>query len=324
MSVTEFDEELELQQRREFVLPHQLMVHDWGITDNFYILVANRVKLSPTGCVGALAGVSPMIAAIATDDSLPFTPVFLLPRTPGAGGGRDWRVPCRIPRQWWLLHTANSYEEEEVVDADGRGSGRVRIVLDGSFCSYTWFSLNNMFGYRWQKRRLDHAFMNSTNPAHNEAAHLARIHFTLPATSNSSSSSSSAAAGVSVIATDDHKDDGVTVDDVQVRVQEYRAGSMPACDFPCVNPLTAGRRHRVVYVAASSGHRSELLNFPFDCVVKMADGPAGRTAFWWAGDRSFVGEPVFVPRTGGCADPDSPDFREDNGYLVVVQVVLPV
>jgi hypothetical protein len=39
----------------------------------------------------------------------------------------------------WFVHTANAFEE---VDADGN----LRVVLDGTACSYEWFSLLHMFG----------------------------------------------------------------------------------------------------------------------------------------------------------------------------------
>jgi len=36
-------------QRREFVLPDHLMIHDWAFTDSHYVLLGNRIKLDVPG-----------------------------------------------------------------------------------------------------------------------------------------------------------------------------------------------------------------------------------------------------------------------------------
>jgi len=48
------------------------------------------------------------------------------------------------------------------------------------------------------------------------------------------------------------------------------------------------------------------------------DAPDAEVKSWWAGHRNFVGEPVFVPRPGS-APAGSPDFVEDDGYLISIQ-----
>ena len=48
-SAAEFDADFALVQRREFVLPDHLMIHDWAFTDSHYVLLGNRIKLDVPG-----------------------------------------------------------------------------------------------------------------------------------------------------------------------------------------------------------------------------------------------------------------------------------
>jgi 9-cis-beta-carotene 9',10'-cleaving dioxygenase len=82
-------------------------------------------------------------------------------------------------------------------------------------------------------------------------------------------------------------------------------------DFPTINPAFANRRNRFIYAGGASGSRRFLPYFPFDSVVKV-DVSDGSTRLWSAAGRKFIGEPVFVPMTGGG--------REDDGYVLLVEV----
>jgi hypothetical protein len=95
-----------------------------------------------------------------------------------------------------------------------------------------------------------------------------------------------------------------------------------ACDFPALNPLIAGSRQEHTYLAAASGRRQALPYFPFDTLVKLSghDATEATVSSWFAGKRSFVGEPIFVPRSKVAKSADSPDFQEDDGYLLTIQV----
>ena len=48
-TAAEFDADFALVQRREFVLPDHLMIHDWAFTDSHYVLLGNRIKLDVPG-----------------------------------------------------------------------------------------------------------------------------------------------------------------------------------------------------------------------------------------------------------------------------------
>jgi carotenoid cleavage dioxygenase-like enzyme len=49
MYLAELNTSMEVVQRNVFTLHEQLMIHDWGLTDNHYVLLANRVKLNSAG-----------------------------------------------------------------------------------------------------------------------------------------------------------------------------------------------------------------------------------------------------------------------------------
>ena len=82
-----------------------------------------------------------------------------------------------------------------------------------------------------------------------------------------------------------------------------------SADFPVINPAFSGTKNTCVYAAASSGSRPALPHFPFDMVAKL--NVLNNSICTWSVDRrSFIGEPIFVPK----------GTEEDDGYLLVVEV----
>ncbi|CAN6240392.1 unnamed protein product [Urochloa humidicola] len=275
----EFDADFALVQKREFVVPDHLMIHDWAFTDNHYVLLGNRIKLDIPGSLLALTGTHPMIAALAVDPSRQSTPVYLLPRSPEAEAtDRDWSVPVDAPPQMWSIHVGNAFEERD--DAANRGGGGTTIRLQMSGCSYQWFHFHRMFGYDWHNKKLDPSFMNVAK-GREWLPRLVQVSIDLD--------KRGACRGCSVRRLSDQ-------------------WTRPA-DFPAINPGFANRRNRFVYAGAASGSRRFLPFFPFDSVVKI-DVSDGSARQWSAAGRKFVGEPVFVP-TGGS--------REDDGYVLLVE-----
>ncbi|XP_062184472.1 carotenoid cleavage dioxygenase 7, chloroplastic-like [Phragmites australis] len=261
----EFDADFALVQKREFVLPDHLMIHDWTFTDSHYVILGNRIKLDIPGSLLALTGTHPMIAALAVDPSQQSTPVYLLPRSPVAeASGRDWSVPVEAPSQIWSMHVANAFEERNA-------QGGVNIQLQMSGCSYQWFNFHRMFGYDWLNKKLDPSFMNIAK-GRELLPRLVQVSMDLD--------KKGACRGCSVRRLSDQC-------------------NKPA-DFPTINPNFANRRNRFVYSGAASGSRRFLPHFPFDSVVKV-DVSDGSARWWSTVGRTFIGEPVFIP-TGGRED----------------------
>lgn len=50
----EFDGDFELKQRKEFIAEDHLLIHDWGFTDSYYVLMGNRIKLDMPGILLSL------------------------------------------------------------------------------------------------------------------------------------------------------------------------------------------------------------------------------------------------------------------------------
>lgn len=259
----EFDASFALVQKREFVLPAHLMIHDWAFTDSHYIVLGNRIKLDIPGSMLAMTGTHPMIAALALDPSKQTTPVYLLPRsTEAVASGRDWSVPVEAPAQMWSMHVGNAFEED-----NGRGGTDIRLHMSG--CSYQWFHFHRMFGYNWKNKKLDPSFMNA--PKGKEwLPRLVQVAIELDK------------RGASQICSVRRLSDQWT---------------KPA-DFPAINPSFANKRNRFIYAGAASGSRRLLPYFPFDTVVKV-DVANGSTRWWSSEGRKFVGEPVFIPTRGG-------------------------
>ncbi|XP_028753454.1 carotenoid cleavage dioxygenase 7, chloroplastic-like [Neltuma alba] len=273
---SEYDSEFKLVQKQEFKIPDQLMIHDWAFTDSHYIIFANRIKLDVLGSMGAVCGVSPMISALTVNPSHPTSPIYLLPRFPNSSSTRDWTLPIHAPSQLWLLHVANAFQ---VISGDSEGTFDIQI--QAAACSYRWFNFRNLFGYNWQRQKLDPSIMN-VKDGENELPHLVQVSIKLDG---------------------DEKCEECSVK----RVKEWEKSS----DFPVINPAFSGKKNRYVYAATTLGSRKALPHFPFDAVVKL-DLSSGCVQTWSVGSRRFVGEPIFVPKTT-CAE------EEDDGYLLVVE-----
>ncbi|WOL00248.1 carotenoid cleavage dioxygenase 7, chloroplastic [Canna indica] len=268
----EFDYNYELKQKKEFVIPDHLMIHDWAFTDNHYILLGNRIKLDIPGSLLAVSGLHPMIAALAVNPSKPTTPIYVLPRF-CQEQGRNWSAPIEVPWQKWALHVGNAFEEKD-------GTGNLKIQLQASVCSYQWFNFQKMFGYNWHTGELDPSFMNIVNEEEFMLPHLVQVSVELD--------KKGACCGCSIA-------------DLSSRWKK------PA-DFPAINPAFSGKRNTFIYAGSSSGTRRFLPCFPFDSVVKL-NSLDGSVKSWSAGNRTFIGEPIFVPK----------GVEEDDGYVLVVE-----
>ncbi|KAH7687607.1 9-cis-beta-carotene 9'10'-cleaving dioxygenase protein, partial [Dioscorea alata] len=262
----EFDGDFELKQRKEFIVEDHLLIHDWGFTDSYYVLMGNRIKLDMPGSLVAASGMAPMVSALAPNTRHNSTPIYLLPRF-SADQQRDWKVPIEAPAQLWSTHFSNSFEEQ------GSHGGLV-VQFQAAVCSYQWINFPKMFGYDWRSSRLDPAYMNATQGKEAMLSHLVNVKIKL--------------------------DVGGAYKECSV--DEPSKHWRRSADFPVINPAFAGKKNSYVYAATCSGSRQFLPHFPFDTVVKL-NCQDGSVSSWWAGNRRFIGEPTFVSR-GGTEEDD--------------------
>ncbi|KAJ1702269.1 hypothetical protein LUZ63_002048 [Rhynchospora breviuscula] len=275
----EFDSDFKLKQKKEFIIPDHLMIHDWTFTDSYYILVGNCVRLDIPASVLALSGTQPMISALAVNPTRPTTPVYILPRFTDERNGNTthWRKPIEAPQQFWAMHAANAFEERD-------GLGNVEIQLQMSACSYQWFDFHRMFGYNWRNAKLDPSFMNTVARGDDLLPHLVKVSISLDS------------RGKCVICSEENLSN---------------KWNRPA-DFTIINPAFAGRKNTYIYSSAASGKRRLLPHFPFDSVIKL-NMNNGKVGSWSSGSRSFFGEPIFVPKSIYSGN------AEDDGYILVVE-----
>ncbi|XP_078176753.1 carotenoid cleavage dioxygenase 7 isoform X1 [Carex rostrata] len=275
----EFDLDFKLKQKREFIIPDHLMIHDWTFTDSYYILVGNRIKLDISASVLALCGTQPMISSLSVNPTRRTTPVYVLPRFANDKNGirMNWRKPIETPRQFWATHSANAFEERDDL-------GNVEIQLQLSACSYQWFDFHRMFGYNWRNAKLDPSFMNTNARGEDLLPHLIQVSIKLDSRGKCA---------------------GCSAENLSNK------WNRPA-DFTVINPAFCGRKNAYIYTSAASGKRRLLPSFPFDSVVKLNTNN-GKVASWSSGSRAFVGEPAFVPRSIYKGD------AEDDGYILVVE-----
>ncbi|CAN1315400.1 Carotenoid cleavage dioxygenase 7, chloroplastic [Linum perenne] len=280
----EYDANFKLLQSQEFPIPDQLMIHDWAFTDTHYILFGNRIKIDAFGAILAVCGLSPMISTLSVNPSST-SPIYLLPRFPSheSSSQRDWRVPVEAQLPMWLNHVGNAFQS---IDEDGNS----KIHIHAATCSYEWFNFHKLFGYNWRSGKLDPSAMNFTKESDYQLLpHLVEITINLGAHGSYEKC------------------------DIEPLNKWNKA-----TDFPIINPAFSGEKHRYIYAAACSGSRRTLPNFPFDTVVKM-DGKEKSVSTWTARRRTFIGEPIFVPK---CSN--SSDMGEDDGYLLVVEYAVAI
>ncbi|PKA61100.1 Carotenoid cleavage dioxygenase 7, chloroplastic [Apostasia shenzhenica] len=264
----EFDGKFELKQKKEFVIPDQLMIHDWGFTDGHYILMANRTKLDLPGSVLALSGMAPMISTLSVNPSQATTPIYLLPRfSNGRESARDWRIPIKAPSQLWTSHMANAFEEDD-------GAGNLFIQFQASVCSYKWFNFGKMFGYDWRSAKLDPSFMNMVE-SKQLLPHLVQISIELDANGSCQWCS----------------------------VSEPSSQWNRIADFPVINLSHSGQKHRFLYASSTSGSSKFLPHFPYDTILKM-NCSNGLVESWRPGSRRFIGEPIFIPKVASRYEED--------------------
>jgi len=90
------------------------------------------------------------------------------------------------------------------------------------------------------------------------------------------------------------------------------------CEFPFVHPSKAGRPYRYTYLGAAHAATG---NAPLQAILKV-DLESGDRQLWSAAPHGYVGEPVFVPRSGyneqGLPQAEMTGEEDDGWVLTLV------
>ncbi len=89
---------------------------------------------------------------------------------------------------------------------------------------------------------------------------------------------------------------------------ERQRWSDRCCEFPSIHPAKVGRDYRYTYLAAAHNPTG---NAPHQAILKLDLATGAETLWSAAGDRGYVGEPIFVPRDPG-------NGAEDDGWVLVL------
>ena len=145
LTFREFGADHTLASERSFTLRGAMMVHDFAITDRYYVIGENALTVDLKAFLRFKRGTGTMMEAIASDSERDGA-WWLIPR-------HDPQAPAvRIPldRPMLSLHYANAYDQ-----ADGR------VVVDS--CTFEEMIFGQEFGYVGAHADLD-PFANSTPP----------------------------------------------------------------------------------------------------------------------------------------------------------------
>jgi all-trans-8'-apo-beta-carotenal 15,15'-oxygenase len=104
--------------------------------------------------------------------------------------------------------------------------------------------------------------------------------------------------------------------DLATQTAEQTQLDSRSCEFPAMHPGWVGQEYRYAYLAIADQPQG---NAPLQGLLKL-DLTTGEQAIWSAAPRGFMGEPVFVPKGLGQAEPlgEGTNSAEDDGWLIAL------
>ena len=101
--------------------------------------------------------------------------------------------------------------------------------------------------------------------------------------------------------------------DAKKETSSQRPLSNRVMELPQVNHAFTGKAYRYAYAAAAAV-KDDVLWGPNQCLVKFDTDPSvgaeSSEETWYFGERTFMQEPIFIPKPGG--------EEEDDGYVAVI------
>ncbi len=140
LSLYEIDGEGRLYSRRDLAIPGFTVIHDFAITERYYVVFAAAMRPDVRAFLRAKVGLGTLIDAAQLDRSRPST-VYLIPRE---GGGPA--VPVSLGRPLFAVHHASA---RDLLGPDGRS---IAVVFDS--CCFEDFEFGREFGYQGPDRPL--------------------------------------------------------------------------------------------------------------------------------------------------------------------------
>jgi all-trans-8'-apo-beta-carotenal 15,15'-oxygenase len=267
--------------------------HDMLVTENYYILFQNPVKLDTTKLLTQYMFAKCAIAECLVVDPSRNMRIHLIPRASGSAAADKMKQPALEQRVFelpphFVFHHINAFEVPAAAAGDDASAAAPTVICD----SVAWRSID---------------FSNSL-------ATLDASYYGAPG---------AAAAGV---ARADQRSEAFryTLDARPGgRASRTRLAQRPL-EFPAVAPAVVGRRHAHAYACGAAIDHPTLWG-PAQTLVKLSAPPAAsadsrdalfaappvEAAVWAPGPRKFTQEPVFVPRAGGSG-------VEDDGWLLAL------
>lgn len=141
LSFYEIDAEGRPYSRRDLAIPGFTVIHDFAITERYYVVFAAAMRPDLRAFLRAKVGLGTLISAAQLDGSRAAT-VYLIPRE---GGGPA--VPVSLGQPLFAIHHASAHD---LLGPDGRS---IAVVFDS--CCFERFEFGREFGYRGPDRPLE-------------------------------------------------------------------------------------------------------------------------------------------------------------------------
>ena len=309
----EYNQDFELVSQTSYITDHFMVMHDWTITENYYIVPQNPAVMVWDNLFQFLLGFKRGVDVFRTAEEKKGS-ILLIPRG-GPKGSADTTqshshmsevIQCPADNFFNIFHMGPTYEikNEKSNPAGDKGKDQHQVVMHGVvFDSYTF---GGEMGFDINTQTFNPTAW-STSPSI-AAPRLDK--FVLDVATKTIASRSR----IPLISSSMTEDKSANI---FIKNNEKQHVDIPV-DMP-----TYGGLHRDAmkcrYVYFTGGRQDGW--FPFRYIVKTDLDDPTNTQSWYAGDGRIVSEPIFVPHSRSHASslPSTSSYRDSNdtdeGYV---------